>query len=182
MAEQETLSLATKVAMVMQAVEYVSKGGTNTAQGYKFVQATDVAKVVRHELGKLNVAMLPVSIDVISEGLTPKGTQSLLTVRYTWRLVDGDSGESLEFQSIGTGADTGDKAAYKAATGALKYALLTAFLIPTGDDPEADQKSDDEIISAKAKDLFDGVVHKPANKKAATDPAKKAVIGEEFEF
>jgi len=180
---EEKLNLATKVAMIMQAVEYINKGGTNTSQGYKFVQATDVAKVVRHELGKLNVAMLPVNIDVISEGLTPKGTQSLLTVRYTWRLVDGDSGETLEFQSIGTGADSGDKAAYKAATGALKYALLTAFLIPTGDDPEADHKSDEELISAKAKDLFDGVVHKPAtSKKAETDPVKKAVIGEEFEF
>jgi len=161
---EDKLSLATKVAMVMQAVEYVNKGGTNSAQGYKFVQATDVAKVVRHELGKLNVAMIPIAIDVISEGHTPSGKQALLTLRYTWQLTDGDNGETLTFQSIGTGADSGDKAAYKAATGALKYALLTAFLIPTGDDPEADAKTDDETWE-KAKEIVKGTVKTPAPKK-----------------
>ena len=36
----------------------------------------------------------------------------------------------------GEGADAGDKAPYKAMTGALKYALLQSFLLSTGDDPE----------------------------------------------
>ena len=36
----------------------------------------------------------------------------------------------------GEGADTGDKAPYKAMTGALKYALLQSFLLASGDDPE----------------------------------------------
>jgi hypothetical protein len=119
--------------------------------------------------------MTPTNIDVISEGLTPSGKQALLTLRFTWTLTDGESGETISFQSIGTGADSGDKAAYKAATGALKYALLTGFLIPTGDDPEADVKTDDEVIAAKAKDLFNGVVQQPAKKKAD-------VVEEEFKF
>jgi hypothetical protein len=171
----DKISLATKIAKVMEAVGYVQKGGTNSAQGYKFVQASAVADKVRAELSKLNVSMTPTNIDVISEGLTPSGKQALLTLRFTWTLTDGDSGETISFQSIGTGADSGDKAAYKAATGALKYALLTGFLIPTGDDPEADGKTDDEIIAAKAKDLFNGVVQQPAKKKAD-------VVEEEFAF
>ena len=36
----------------------------------------------------------------------------------------------------GQGIDAGDKAPYKAMTGALKYALLQSFLLATGDDPE----------------------------------------------
>lgn len=160
------VSLASKIAKVMDAVGYVQKGGTNAAQGYKFVQASAVADKVRAELSRLNVAMTPTNIDVISEGLTPSGKQALLTLRFTWTLTDGETGETISFQSIGTGADSGDKAAYKAATGALKYALLTGFLIPTGDDPEADSKTDDEVIAAKAKDLFNGVVQQPAKKKA----------------
>ena len=36
----------------------------------------------------------------------------------------------------GEGLDTGDKAPYKAMTGALKYALLQSFLLATGDNPE----------------------------------------------
>jgi len=171
----DKISLASKIAKVMEAVGYVQKGGTNAAQGYKFVQASAVADKVRAELSKLQVSMTPTNIDVISEGLTPSGKQALLTLRFTWTLTDGESGETISFQSIGTGADSGDKAAYKAATGALKYALLTGFLIPTGDDPEADAKTDDEVIAAKAKDLFNGVVQQPAKKKAD-------VVGEEFKF
>jgi len=156
--EAKKLSLAAKVAKIMEAVGYVPKGGTNSAQGYKYVQAAQVADKVRDELVKLNVSMTPTNIDVISEGLTPSGKQSLLTLRFTWTLTDGDSGETLSFQSIGTGADSGDKAAYKAATGALKYALLTGFLIPTGDDPEH------ESVSDAGKRLFE---EKPAAKPAA---------------
>jgi hypothetical protein len=171
----DKISLASKIAKVMEAVGYVQKGGTNAAQGYKFVQASAVADKVRAELSKLQVSMTPTNIDVISEGLTPSGKQALLTLRFTWTLTDGESGETISFQSIGTGADSGDKAAYKAATGALKYALLTGFLIPTGDDPEADAKTDDEVIAAKAKDLFNGVVQQPTKKKADA-------VGEEFNF
>jgi hypothetical protein len=40
---------------------------------------------------------------------------------------------------VGEGQDAGDKAVYKAMTGALKYCLLKTFLIPTGDDPERDE-------------------------------------------
>lgn len=163
MAEAKT-SLASKIAKVMQAVGYVEKGGTNSAQGYKFVQASAVADKVRAELTKLNVTLTPTNIDVISEGLTPSGKQTLITLRYTWTLTDGDSGETMTWQSVGTGADSGDKAVYKAATGALKYALLTGFLIPTGDDPEADAKTDDETWE-KAKEIVKGTVKTPAPKK-----------------
>ena len=44
----------------------------------------------------------------------------------------------------GEGADPGDKAPYKALTGALKYALLQSFLLATGDDPE-DERADSRV-------------------------------------
>jgi hypothetical protein len=161
----QPVKLAAKIAQVMEAVGYVAKTGTNSAQGYKFVQASAVADKVREQLVKFNVSMTPTQIDVISEGLTPSGKQALLTLRFTWTLTDGDSGETLAFQSVGTGADSGDKAAYKAATGALKYALLTAFLIPTGDDPEADLSTD--RVGEAAKKIFGDT------EKVAPAPAKK---------
>jgi hypothetical protein len=161
----QPVKLAAKIAKVMEAVGYVAKTGTNSAQGYKFVQASAVADKVREQLVKFNVSMTPTQIDVISEGLTPSGKQSLLTLRFTWTLTDGDSGETISFQSVGTGADSGDKAAYKAATGALKYALLTGFLIPTGDDPEADIATD-RVVEA-AKKIFGDT------EKVAPAPAKK---------
>jgi hypothetical protein len=55
--------------------------------------------------------------------------------------VDARSGEELTVRVAGEGADQGDKAPYKAMTGALKYALLQSFLLATGDDPE-DERAD----------------------------------------
>ena len=169
----QPIKLAAKIAKVMEAVGYVAKTGTNSAQGYKFVQASAVADKVREQLVKFNVSMTPTSIDVISEGLTPSGKQTLLTLRFTWTLTDGDSGETLSFQSVGTGADSGDKAAYKAATGALKYALLTGFLIPTGDDPEADLSTD--RVAEAAKKIFGDT------ERVAPAPAKKPDL-DDLEF
>jgi hypothetical protein len=160
----DKISLASKIAKVMQAVGYVEKGGTNAAQGYKFVQASAVADKVRAELVKLNISMTPSQVGIVNMGLTPSGKQSTITLLYTWTLTDGETGETLNFQSVGTGADSGDKAAYKAATGALKYALLTGFLIPTGDDPEADARTDEETWE-KAKEIVKGAVKTPAPKK-----------------
>lgn len=169
----QSVKLAAKIAKVMEAVGYVAKTGTNSAQGYKFVQASAVADKVREQLSKLNVSMTPTQVDVLSEGLTPSGKQSLLTLRFTWTLTDGDSGETISFQSVGTGADSGDKAAYKAATGALKYALLTGFLIPTGDDPEADAATD--RVGDAAKKIFGDM------EKVAPAPAKKPDL-DDLEF
>ena len=62
--------LATKIAKVMEAVGYVPKTGNNAALGYKFVQASAVADKVRAELARLNVSMVPTTVDVVSEGMT----------------------------------------------------------------------------------------------------------------
>ena len=54
--------------------------------------------------------------------------------------TDNESGECLSSSAIGWGADTQDKAPYKAMTGALKYLLRTTFLIPDELDPENESK------------------------------------------
>jgi hypothetical protein len=55
----QPIKLAAKIAKVMEAVGYVAKTGTNSAQGYKFVQASAVADKVREQLVKFNVSMTP---------------------------------------------------------------------------------------------------------------------------
>ncbi len=58
-----------------------------------------------------------------------------------YTFADVDSGEEIVAKVAGQGLDPGDKAPYKAMTGALKYALLQSFLLATGDDPE-DERGD----------------------------------------
>jgi hypothetical protein len=126
-----------KLAEVMAAVGYIPKRGVNREYNYTFVSASDVADKVRDELAKRHVTFLPIGVEMVESDKTLSGKQLLMTLRYTWQITDGETGESITVQSIGTGTDNLDKSPYKATTGAMKYALLTTFQIPTGDDPEA---------------------------------------------
>lgn len=139
--------LHAKLAEVMAEVERIPKNGTAPAQmgGFKFVQVGDAADAIRAALGSRGVSMLPSAVEVISESEHPTksgGTMTTQTIRTTWTLVDGESGDTAVIQSLGTGADTGDKFSPKAQSNAMKYALLMGFMLSTGDDPEQHDTSD----------------------------------------
>ena len=142
-------SIHTKLSAILKAVGYIEKTGTNASQGYKYVQAAAVADKIRNEFAERGLTMIPENIEVTDSGLTPSGKQALVTLRITWKITDSESGEFVTFQSVGSGSDSTDKAVYKAMTGALKYALLLGFLIPTGDDPENEKVGDPVVTAAK---------------------------------
>lgn len=56
-------------------------------------------------------------------------------------LTDIETGFSEATTITGEGIDKGDKAGYKAYTGALKYYLANTFMVATGDDPEKESPS-----------------------------------------
>jgi hypothetical protein len=65
-------------------------------------------------------------------------------VRATVIIGDTDTNSVVSYQGLGIAVDKGDiKTVMKAEAAALKYALTSAFLISTGDDPEADQVDDE---------------------------------------
>ena len=74
-----------------------------------------------------------------SNGRMPK-------VRFT--LFDTETGFYEETDITGEGMDKGDKAGYKAYTGALKYFLADTFMVATGDD--AEKESPVEQMNTKA--------------------------------
>jgi hypothetical protein len=152
----QTPSLHTKLAQVMYEAERIPKRGRAPAAmgGFEFVQVGDAADVIRKALAEHKVSMIPTAIELISEAeheTKAGGTMTMLTVRTTWTLTDGDTGETATIQSMGSGADSGDKAIPKAQTNAMKYALLMGFLLSTGDDPEGvippERKARDRVDS-----------------------------------
>lgn len=129
--------LVTKLAEVMGAVDRVPKRGRNAFHGYDYATEADITQAVRAELASRHVMAVPFVEEVQWADLQRKnGVEKLCTVRVRFDFVDGDTGETLSMPMYGQGSDSGDKAIYKAMTGATKYALLKLFLIPTGDDPE----------------------------------------------
>ena len=137
-------SLAAKLAEVMLAVSHVEKRGVNDFHKYKYATEADVAAAVRKELAQRCVIMIPNLVDYVEREMTTQKGQteyvSRVTMEYT--LIDGETDERLSFRMPGAGQDRGDKGLFKAVTGSEKYALLKLFLLPTGDDPEADAEAD----------------------------------------
>ncbi len=136
--------LAAKLAEVMAAVGYVEKRGVNDFHRYKYATEADVSAAVRGELAKRGIIMVPSLLEHAErEMTTQKGqTEYVTRVVMEYTLHDGETGETLSFKMPGAGQDRGDKGIYKAISGSEKYALKTLFLIPTGDDPEADTDTD----------------------------------------
>ena len=137
----ETRSLHRKLAQILYEAERIPKRGKAPAAmgGYGFVQVGDAADYIRRELGAAGLTMMPTGIDVVGQQDRPTkagGTMTTLDLRVEWTISDGDSGESITIVSFGAGADGGDKYSGKAMTNAMKYALLTGFLLSTGDDVE----------------------------------------------
>lgn len=137
--------LVSKLAQVMQEVKYVQKTGYNSFHKYKYATEADVNEKVREELAKRNVVLIPnVKKHAVREHITAKGNREyIVTVEVEFTFFDGDTGETITFTTYGEGQDAGDKGTYKAITGAQKYALMKAFMIPTGDDPEGDTGVDE---------------------------------------
>lgn len=68
-----------------------------------------------------------------------EGTEKQANGRMTklrFYLIDVETGFYETTDITGEGIDKGDKAGYKAYTGALKYFLANKFMVATGDDPE----------------------------------------------
>ena len=143
MSEQETTPVAKNVheaiINVMNEVGYVQK--TKAANlNYSFAGEVGLIKALRPEMVKQGLFLYPVATQQLARDTyeTKNGTSMNTTVvQKTFRLCHAPSESYIDITVEGEGADTGDKSVNKAMTGAFKYALRQAFMIETGDDPDA---------------------------------------------
>jgi hypothetical protein len=136
------LNLRQKLAEVRRRIGYVQKRGHNERNNYSYVTAADIAGSVGDILAELGVVVIPTLEEISYESAAGRGEAARMArVVMAYTFADVDSGEEVVAKVAGQGLDPGDKAPYKAMTGALKYALLQSFLLATGDDPE-DERAD----------------------------------------
>jgi len=132
------LNLRQKLAEVRRRIGYIQKRGFNERNNYSYVTAADLAGAVGDILAELGVVIVPRLESITYEpnpgGRTEVARAAQVVMAYTF--TDVDTGDEITTKVAGQGLDAGDKAPYKAMTGALKYALLQSFLLATGDDPE----------------------------------------------
>lgn len=141
----------------------IPKGHDNAHFGYKFRSVEDVLRVCGPAFNKHGVTpAIKVSEHRVQTHVNAKGKNAyhaalLMTVTLTAR-----DGSQVEFTAAGEGLDNdGDKATYKAMSGAYKYALLLGLSIPV------DKRSVDDPGSGRKKS--------PAAEGNPIDKARKAI-------
>lgn len=162
MSELKT-NLYAAIINVMREVKGIDKNlnvGTGNST-YKGVADKDVKQIIGKAMEANGLAILPISItpkvtverweETSQYGNNPPQTkmkQSVFTEVITKYLLIHESGESVEIEGYGHGVDSQDKSAGKATTYALKYALLYAFMVPTGkiDDADLPHSNEKEVV------------------------------------
>jgi len=133
---------------VMKEVGYVQKAGRVSGGGanYSYAGEKDLIQAIRpvmveHGLMMYVSNIINVTRDTYSTKNGSVMNTTVITCEITFSHVSGDSVKSF---AIGEGADSGDKSANKAMTGAYKYALRQTFCIETGDDPDKQPSAEQE--------------------------------------
>jgi len=142
-------NLYQRILAIMQDVPYIQKTEKKVNNQYTFVSHDDVTAKVRVALIAHGVLAMPT---VESNEFDGNVTKCNLTMRFI--NVDTPT-EIIEVKSFGYGIDKQDKGPGKAMSYAVKYALLKALCLETGDDPERDTDTEAEPSASNDKALAD---------------------------
>ncbi len=130
----------------MKKVEYVQKEDKKQGIQYRFVSHDAVTAAVRPHLVEEGVIYYPQNMVTKVDG---NRTEANFDVRFV--NVD-DPSDYIDVPTFGYGIDQQDKGPGKAISYGVKYALLKALGLETGDDPERDSISHEpESKAAPAK-------------------------------
>lgn len=135
-----------KMADITNELGTVAKNlnvAVNKTASYKAVSEVDILNAVKPLEYKHGVYSYPHDTNIINQEIVTTKTQYgdkdnyFIRLERIYRFVNiEDKTDFIEVKSYGDGIDTGDKATGKAMTYADKYALMKAYKISTGDDPD----------------------------------------------
>lgn len=147
---EENKNLYEKIQLVSNEIKNIEKNMTvgKGNYAYKAVQDIDVTLEVKEAEAKYRLVSIPIKQELVKTEIVrivKEGGGETINyvdiVKMTLRIINLDNtSEYIDVESFGRGLDPGDKGFGKASTYARKYALLNAYKIATGEDPD-DNKS-----------------------------------------
>ena len=144
------MNIYQKMAAVTAELQTVAKNlmvETGKGKGYKAVSERDVIDAVKPIEEKHGIYSYPCSREILESqtleseneynGKVTKKTTFFTRIKTVYRFVNVDDPEDfIETVTFAEGIDTQDKGSGKAMTYADKYALMKAYKISTGEDPD----------------------------------------------
>ena len=151
-----TLNIYQRMAAITAELQTVAKNlnvETSKGKGYKAVSERDVIDAVKPLEAKHGVYSYPASRRVLESsvlesesewnGKVTKKTTFFERIETVYRFVNTDDPtDFIETTTFAEGIDSQDKGSGKAMTYADKYALMKAYKISTGDDPDQTASED----------------------------------------
>jgi len=155
-------ALLKKIQQVSIACKAIEKDMTVGKGNYSYKAVSDHAVTLRVKEAeeKNGIVSIPIKQELIKTEIVKKviddNKESITyvdVVKLTLRIYDIESEKYIDVESFGRGLDSGDKGFGKASTYARKYALLNAYKIATGEDPDADPSKKEESKSETEKEI-----------------------------
>ena len=156
--EPKEFNILQRLNAVMGEISYVQKD-KKEGMKYSVVSHDVVTAKVRLSLVKHGVVYYPAEMSSEQDG---NRTQVKLVVRFV--NID-DPSDFIDVHGLGYGIDTQDKGPGKAVSYAVKYCLLKALGLETGDDPDVENQE-----------------HKSAPKAAPATRTAATVVPQESDF
>lgn len=153
--EEKKMNIYQKMAAITAELQTVAKNLDVKAGGgsYKAVSERDIIDAVKPLEEKYGIYSYPADREVIESsilenektynGNTTKTSSFFTRMKTTYMFINIDNpDERITTVTFSEGIDTQDKGSGKAMTYADKYALMKAYKISTGDDPDQNASED----------------------------------------
>lgn len=161
------MNIYQKLAAITADLQTVAKNLTVSTgkNSYKAVSERDIIDAVKPLESKHGVYSYPVSRETLeserleSESYDGKTKTTFFTrIKTVYRFVNTeDPQDFIETVVFSVGLDSGDKGDGKAMTYGDKYALMKAYKISTGDDPDQSASVDTEYSSVSRQTILDQI-------------------------
>lgn len=156
MEDIKSLNIYEKMMLITEEIGVIEKNlkvQVTQTNSYKAVSERDVLDNVKPLEKKYRIYSYPVDRKITESDILAKETEYngkttrtntlFMRLEITYRFVNIDKPEEyIDIKTYGDGLDTGDKAPGKAMTYGDKYALLKAYKISTGDDPDKEASAE----------------------------------------
>ena len=148
--------------------------GVNEYDKYKYFSEAQYKELFTELFAKYKLELKVSEVGYSQfEGTEKQGIGRTVSLEFT--LIDVETGFFETSVITGEGIDKGDKAIYKAYTGALKYYLANTFMVATQDDPENDKTK--PIVK---KTYTAGTKTKPTSNKGTISKKQQDILIDSF--
>lgn len=158
---QKIHAVSSEIGMIQMTLNV----DTGKGKTYKAISINDVVDALIPLMGKYRLVVLPGEKELLAEEqiktTTNYGerTQFFVRMRAQFKIVNIDKPEEMVIaEGYGDGLDSGDKSLGKANTYARKYALIDAFNLSKGDDPDREASQEYQKIELATQEQIQKVL------------------------